>query len=156
MNDIRKEFLKQKGTFCSVTRRKRLKPRKGVERVIYQITQGSFRAGLDYDKKKNTIAGRFDGTLPETNQGLPWGKWEQFPYLISHKGKTYFRLYNDAPKSIVTTYVDENGAELTLDQAKDLCLASEFKVLKDGAPVALPEDEIIIFNDAVKPFKEAA
>lgn len=154
--NIKEVFLSQKGTFCRVVTRKELKTKKGVEKTFFAITTGTYRAGLNYENKEKTKTGRVDGTLPEENQGLPWGQWITFPYLISHKDIVYFRFYNDAPKSIITEYVDTDGTLLDESDVKPFCLATEFKILVPNAPVNIPEDRIYSINDSIREFKEAA
>jgi hypothetical protein len=82
----------------------------------------SIRAGIDYDNLKAVKEKREDGTLPEVNQGLPWGQWVSFPYLIEHKGSHYIRLY---PSGHVETSYFLNGQPVEIEQIKEFVLASE-------------------------------
>ena len=97
------------------------------------------RAGVAYDNIGNVIQARADGTLPAENQGLPWGVWKQFPYIISHNGNDYFRfsLVNDNP--IITKYYLD-GKEITKAEAKTYCIPSAFEN-KTEKPVVITVKE---------------
>lgn len=120
-----------KGANLSATWVRPLKVRKsaGEGITVEKRTTAVIRTGVDYDNLQVVKEGREDGTLPEQNEGLPWGEWVQFPYHIKHKDQDYLRLYpasglNFTPK--VEYFL--NGESVSKDIVEPLCLASEFKV----------------------------
>lgn len=56
---------------------------KGVR--LSKATRANVMTGVEY----SGLAVNADA---ETG-GLPWGEWSQYPYIISHKGTDYARLY---------------------------------------------------------------
>lgn len=51
----------------------------------------------------------------ETETGaLPWGEWSQYPYVITHKGAEYLRIY--AVDKTVTTRYFIDGVEVFRDE----------------------------------------
>ena len=128
---MKETFLNKKGQFAKITFKRSMKVAAAhklhtVEKVVWGML---VRCGIDYDNMKSVQDKREDGTLPVENQGLPWGEWEVFPHLIKHKGETYFRFSvakNVNNQTMVVKYLVD-GQEATIDQAKELCIASEFK-----------------------------
>ena len=86
---ILSNVLAKKGQFGRATYQKRLKTRKGSAHVIEKRTSMTIRAGIDYDNLSAVKEKRANGDLPEVNNGLPWGSWVCFPYIISHNDKHY-------------------------------------------------------------------
>lgn len=119
-------LLSKKGQFVSFKTERAMKTKKG-QAPITKVSQFVARVGVIYDNMKAVKGKRADGTLPEENQGLPWGTWLQFPYLITHKDALYLRCSdtkNSGQKGKVHYYRD--GVEISIDDAKKSCLASEF------------------------------
>ncbi len=87
------------------------------------------RAGLNYDNMGAVIAGRDNGTLPEENQGLPWGEWEVYPRVILHNDENYLRFYT-APENFgkpSVYFVDlSTGNEITRASLQDCASKSEW------------------------------
>ena len=52
---------------------------------ITKVTMATVRAGGEY-KNLAVNKGRETG-------GLPYGEWKVYPYLFTHKGNNYYRLY---------------------------------------------------------------
>ncbi len=120
--------LKKKGQFGCVILNKPLKTRKGVTSTVSKISQITIRAGINYDNLAKVKEKRETGELPSINQGLAWGTWEHYPYIISHNDKKYIRLYpSGKPKE--QYFVDK--APVCVNSIKELVLASE-----------LPKEEI--------------
>ena len=94
---------------------------------IKKLTRFVCRSGINYENMKSTKEARADGSLPSTNEGLPWGEWNKFPWTISHNGKEYLRLYpsNLNIKPEVSFMVD--GKEVSKDEVRDMLLSSELK-----------------------------
>jgi len=121
------ETLKaNKGRNLSAVWNKTLKTRKGVFSVITKNTSLVIRGGIDYDNMRATREGREDGTLPQENAGLPWGEWAIFPFVITHKGNEYIRLYPASMDLPIKTQYFIDGKAADKEACQTLCLASEF------------------------------
>jgi len=60
--------------------------------TITKFVNGIFRTGIDYANKasvKEAIASGERGDV----QPLAWGEWAVFPWIITHKGAEYVRLF---------------------------------------------------------------
>jgi len=131
---IKDLFMSKRGQICSVTYERPLKTRKsaGDIKVTKKVEGLLCRAGIEYDNQAAVQEKRETGELPPENAGLPWGEWDQYPYTIKHKGETYFRFstLNNPTSSHKTTYLHyldpEHPIEISEDDAKEMCLASEF------------------------------
>ena len=100
-------FLSCKGQFVTVnftTTKTPAAKHKGVSLV--KIVEGTFRAGVDFAKMKATEEGIAAGTRGPV-QGLSYGDWLAFPYVIIHreKGQLYYRLYPTVPTKVNPTPV---------------------------------------------------
>lgn len=82
--------------------------------IVTKNTQTVVRTGIIYDNLQSVIEKRENGELPEKNEGLSWGNWKNYPFVITHKEIDYARLYS-APnqKPTVTWYL--NGAKVSKD-----------------------------------------
>ena len=54
---------------------------------ITKVVLCTVRCGIEY---RNLKVVKESGKEP---QGLSWGEWSDYPYLITHKGNRYLRLY---------------------------------------------------------------
>lgn len=120
------ELLSKKGQFVSFTTERQLKVKKN-QTPITKISNFIARIGVDYDKMQSVKDKRESGDLPEENQGLSWGEWVKFPYLITHKNEFYLRCSttkNSNQKGKVKYLRD--GVEISKEEAKAASLASEF------------------------------
>ena len=115
-----------KGAIKNVTWHKELKTRKNVTAKVEKITTMQCRFGIEYDNIKNVQTARENGELPKENQGLPWGKWEEYPYFIAHKGTDYMRLYTTHSNNKAVTKYFVDGVETDKETVKAMCLKSEF------------------------------
>ena len=75
------------------------------DRVLVKHVYADVQSGLEY------------ANLPE-NEGvdtgaLKWGEWAQYPYIITHKGQTYVRLYVTEGTARAVYFVD--GAQCERD-----------------------------------------
>lgn len=128
-----------KGSNLKAIWKKKLKTRKDSSAfVVEKTTKAIVRGGITYDNMKAVVEGREDGTLPSENAGLPWGEWAEFPFHITHKGTSYARLYPASGVNVSTGEAFFPEVEFTIDgkpatreQARALCLASEFPKPKD-------------------------
>jgi hypothetical protein len=129
------QLLGKTGQIVTIKTQRTMKVRKGRAPIDKESTFQA-RCGVAYDNIKAVKEKREDGRLPEENQGLPWGTWKKFPYIIEHKGEEYFRF-----STIKTAFVPKvrylrDGQEINAETAREDCLASEFS----------PKDELDVFN----------
>lgn len=94
--------------------------------VAFKSVTAVVRAGVNYDARKVVKEAREDGTLPAENAGLPWGTWVLFPYVITHKGSLYVRLY---PTDLehVKAFFTLDGVPVAKSELEGICTASEFR-----------------------------
>ncbi len=128
-------LLTLKGNFVGVSWHRTMKTRKGVAANVTKSVRTTVQVGVNYENRAAVQDARENGTAPATNAGLPWGEWEQFPYVISHKGKRYVRLYpvRDGagnPRACKVVY-KVDGKTVTRAEVEALCLAGEFS---SGSP----------------------
>ncbi len=95
--------------------------------TIVKTVCGYVRAGIDYANLAAVKDGIASGERSEVGP-LPWGEWVQFPFIISHKGNEYVRLYPasfDNLKDEVTYTID--GAPATAEQVYRVAKKGEVK-----------------------------
>lgn len=129
-NDLLKKFLSKTGQICSVTWQRDCKVYKGETRSVQKRVSAVVRAGVNYDKMASVKEKREDGTLPAENQGLSWGKWFVFPYIIEHKGEHYLRFSHFSGGKLETHFFLD-GKEVDKSELEGICTAAEF-VDRDG------------------------
>lgn len=118
----------RRGQFLAVHWRRPMKTRKGIADTIEKKVSTVVRAGITYDNIADVQAKRETGELPAENAGLPWGQWVAFPYLISHKGTLYVRLYvSKNPEHQTRAEFYRNGVQVDKESLRADCLASEFR-----------------------------
>lgn len=103
-----------------------MRTRAGVSATVTKEVRATVRAGISHDARQAVREARESGAAPAENAGLPWGIWSAFPYVISHKGEDYVRLY-PVPNSRPRVRYRVNGAVATREQVESLCIASEFR-----------------------------
>ena len=136
-------LLSRKGQIVSLHTVRDMKVRKGqapIQKESWFLT----RIGVNYDNIQNVKDKREDGRLPQENQGLPWGQWVEFPYVIEHKGELYVRcskLRNENAPGKVKFF--RNGSEISREEAVAACLASEFARNDDGDVFNIKASSII-------------
>lgn len=129
--DPLRAFLACQGQFASLDYMRPMKLRaahKGAGELSKVVYGRAVQVGADYNKRARTIEAREAGAAPSEPQGLPWGRWVDFPYLIEHKGAYYLRFYDagrDKRQAAVGYYFD--GAEISEGRARELAPVSEFK-----------------------------
>lgn len=116
----------QKGANIVVEWTREAKTRKGVTDIIEKSVRMVGRIGIEYDNLGVVKEKRASGELPSENQGLKWGNYEIYPYLIEHKGNHYLRLYKSTcaiiqPKVTWTL----NGGVVYKDEIAPMLLKSE-------------------------------
>ena len=101
------DALNRPGAFQSVEWRSEVKPAAAHKTVaLHKITSATVRTGIDYANLSVN-----DGA--ETGS-LPYGQWAVFPYVITHKGNEYVRLYVTDGSVRSRYYVD--GVEVSRDE----------------------------------------
>ena len=124
-------ILSRKGQIVTIGTKRPMKVKKGMPEII-KHSEFQARVGVNYDNIGAVKEKRENGELPSENQGLPWGSWEIFPYVIAHKGERYIRctiLNNGFHRPAVYTLA---GSEISRDDAAKMALASEFKRSDDN------------------------
>lgn len=124
-------LLSRKGQIVTIHARRAMKTRAKVASVVEKESIFQAQVGVDYDNKKSVIEKRENGDLPSENQGLPWGEWLQFPYVISHKGKLYFRFSTVRNNFVPTVRYWIDGKQAEKSEVETLCLGSEFAEKQD-------------------------
>jgi len=119
--------LVQKGRNVVIEWERNAKTFKGVSDKVTKAVRMVGRIGIEYDNMKVVKEKRESGELPSENAGLPWGKFEIYPYMIEHKEERYLRLYKgtDARVSPKVAWF-KNGIEVDKEEVAPLLLASEF------------------------------
>jgi hypothetical protein len=118
---------------------------KFIDRIL-NLKKGSFvtvafkraakvRKNQTYDNIGAVQEGRENGTLPGENAGLPYGVWHTFPYVIEHNGEFHYRWTMTGGKTLDSHYEDENGNIISAENAREICLASEFPTNKGPVTV---------------------
>lgn len=135
-------ILNKKGTIVTVTAQKEVKMKKGFPPVT-KVSVFQARLGVNYDNMVSVKEKRKTGELPETNQGLPWGNWKVFPYVIEHNGKDYIRFSKVNSRFKNVTRFFRNGIGISEDTVYSECLASEKPKDTELDVFNIPADNII-------------
>ena len=116
-------ILSRKGQIVTMTTEREVKVRKGRAPIV-KVSTFQARVGVNYDNLSVVKEKRTVGELPAVNQGLPWGEWETFPYVIKHKDERYVRcsVFNGNKGS---AHYFRNGKEISMLEVQADCLASE-------------------------------
>lgn len=123
-SELLKNFLAKTGQICSVTWKRDCKTLKNCPHKIEKMVSAVVRAGINYDKQAVVQEKRETGELPAENQGLPWGKWFVFPYVIEHKSEFYLRFY-PFPGGKITRQFFMDGKPVEFQDVEAVLLASE-------------------------------
>lgn len=147
---ILEELNHKRGQNIPCVWKRDMKTRKGVTNHVEKISEAVIRAGINFEKLKAVQEARKSAGIEEQEHSLPWGQWSQFPFVISHKGQEYVRIY---PASLdihakVKYLID--GREATPEEVRPLCLASEFpKEEKENLCFTLKNDSILRIGNVV-------
>ena len=134
------QFIKSKraGVFSRITYMRPMKTKRNVNDNILKVTSLTGRLGIKYenmkvvkDSFKNTLAG---SKLEERRSVLPWGVWSLYPYLIAYNGNNYLRVSMDKNNKPTSIYY-KNGKQITKEEAKELCVSSEFRNSEEAPKV---------------------
>lgn len=148
-NNVINAFLSAAGQFASVTFKSNPKPAaefKGV--TLEKTTTGVFRSGVNFANLASTKAEFATGERTEV-QPLAWGSWEQFPFVIAHKGERFLRLTTvNGVKSKSTFKV--NGTEVSRDEFEKFLVPSARSSAKAPTEVFnIKEANLVSFNGEV-------
>lgn len=109
----------------------------GIDKVVTKRTVAHVISGVEFGNRKEIKEAIEAGERGEV-QPLPWGQWEQAPFIIGHKGKQYVRLYPPTEAQMETFHLKHesmffaNGWPITREQAIEFC-GAKAKV-KDSIP----------------------
>lgn len=122
-NAILNFLLSRKGQFSSIRYNRECKTLKNCNFSIRKETVVTIRSGIDYSNIQRVIEEREKS--PKESYPLPWGEWKAFPYLITHKGVDYARLYtvNDSASAKVRYLV--NNQEVSFNEIEKYLQSSE-------------------------------
>jgi len=119
-------IIMKNGQIATITTKRAMKVKKGQPMVEKESTF-QCRLGINYDNLSSVIVKRESGELPEENQGLRYGKWFKFPFLIEFRDELQLRCNSFKSSVPKETIYRVNGVEIDADEAKSYCLASEFR-----------------------------
>jgi hypothetical protein len=116
----------RKGQHVRATWQRVCKTFKDCPLLIVKRTSAYVRAGIEYANLavvKDAVA---NGERSEV-ESLPWGEWLKYPFIISHKGKEYVRLYPATFANLATPSVEWSidGKPADYAQVEPYLLASE-------------------------------
>jgi hypothetical protein len=83
-------------------------------------------SGTDYRNRSNVRDAIARGERGEV-QPLPWGHWEKFPFVITHKDQKYVRFYPPTDMQLAyfnlvpTVEWTLNGSAISRERAMELC-----------------------------------
>jgi hypothetical protein len=124
---ILSELDKKRGQNIPCLWRRQLKVRKGVTNLVEKISECVVRAGINYKNLRavqelRESAGEIDQPHP-----LTWGTWQKWPFIITHQGKEYLRVYPASLDIHAKVQYMLDGQQVAKEQIEHLCLSSEFK-----------------------------
>lgn len=88
-------------------------------RNLRKITTCMVMRGAEYQnlsevKVKHAGAATPSGALAQQDGSLPWGEWDVYPHIITHKGTDYARLY--VIDGTISTVYTVDGEVVTRDE----------------------------------------
>ena len=114
----------KKGTYLNLETVRFGKTKKScTSKIVKRTLFKNARLGMNYDNLQQTQDFREQGSIPEKNAGLPWGEWEMYPFIITHKGNRYLRAY--VKKDLIVTEWYKDGERVSKEEIEDVLLASE-------------------------------
>jgi hypothetical protein len=127
------------------------KVKKDIPFDVRKRTAAWVRAGINYANLASVKSGIEAGTRDEVG-ALPWGEWSEYPFIISHKGSDYVRLYPASFENLATPIVAWliDNLPVSYEQVEPYLLASE-KRKEDDKPIecfTLKADNLIAINEA--------
>jgi hypothetical protein len=115
------KMMSKKGQFCRLVMERDCKVLKG-RTPIRKYSEVTCRIGIEYENIGKIKELRDQGI---EKSAMAWGEWVFYPILKTHKGDYYIRV-STVPGNLPTTKYLRNGVEITTDEAKKDCQASEF------------------------------
>lgn len=150
---ILEEIARKKGQNIPCIWRRPMRVRKGITNLVEKISECVIRAGINFERLKAVQETRAS-VGESTDHSLPWGEWSKFPFVITHKGQEYIRIY---PASLdihskVKYLID--GREASREEVEPLCLASEFpKEEKQNLCFTLNVENVVRIGNVIDPTK---
>lgn len=124
--EIVSNVVTRKGQHVRATWQRVAKTFKDCPLLIVKRTSAYVRAGIEYANLALVKDGIANGERGEV-ESLPWGEWAKYPFIITHKGKEYVRLYPATFANLATPTVEWSidGKPATYAQVEPFLLASE-------------------------------
>jgi hypothetical protein len=97
--------------------------------VLEKHTSAVCRAGINFANLSSVQQGIEEGTRGPV-QELPWGTWQNFPYVIEHKGVEYIRLYPTDSRCETVFYV--NGEQVNRETFAKYLTPSDAAKMSSG------------------------
>jgi hypothetical protein len=121
------DLLAMRGTIATLQTVRTMKVRKGQAEVLKESTF-QCRLGAGYENLSAVVEKRESGEMAAEPGKMAWGEWVEgcYPHLKTHKGNYYLRCSVVHNNFIPKTIFYQNGKEISKDEAKVVCLASEF------------------------------
>jgi len=133
------EFLERigkAGTYAQATWQKQIKTPAKSGLVVVKQSTATVRAGIEF---QNLAQNSERVTGP-----LPWGVWLMKPWVITHKGGLYYRLYLSEGWKVAQTFTID-GQTATKEEAKSVTLPSEWpKPTKEKVMTFTPKAENVL------------
>jgi hypothetical protein len=148
--EIVQNVASKKGQHVLATWQRAAKTFKDCPMVIAKRTSAWVRAGIEYANLAVVKEAVASGERDEV-EGLKWGEWIQYPFVIGHKGQEYVRLYPasfDNLKPIVAWTIDNRPA--SYEEVEPYLLASEKRKDDEDKPLCftLKADSVISIAEA--------
>lgn len=125
------KMMARKGQFTRIVMERDAKTLKGRQ-PIRKHSELNCRIGVEYENIGKVKEMRDQGV---EKGAMAWGTWVLYPILKTHKGEYYIRV-STIPNNFPTTKYFRDGVEITKEQAKADCLASEFS----------EKDDLLVFD----------
>ena len=114
--------------------------------LITKRTSAYVRAGIEYANLASVQSAVASGERGEV-EGLKWGEWMQYPFIIAHKGNEYVRLYPASFANLATPSVEwsMDGKPCQYSDVEPYLLASEKRKPNEEKPscVTLRASDVI-------------
>lgn len=143
-----------KGSFASVKTLTKVNiPLKwGLGRNVTKYTYKMVQIGCNYESSVNRRRGNEGLAKNFVAESLPWGEWLVVDKVITHKEKTYYRVYDYADNIIAQVYYVD-GQVATSEQVdvikaflKSRAHSSRQGVDKEVRPTNIEESNILSFK----------
>jgi hypothetical protein len=135
----KQKIFSTKGQALKLTYKKPLKTLKNFNHLkIEKVTEITCRAGIDYghtnafrarsrssERQDSQDATKASQSANMEPQSLPYGNWKEFPYIIEHKDKNYFRFYKMPNEHRREIYLIDGQQEVDLGHIEVMVRAGQ-------------------------------